>query len=217
MCLVLVQGRWRNMLKPLTNISQMPTVGGLARPHASARLVPATHDACLHPHTPSPCDRAVRVPLPCGSERHGCQERVPRPSGLVATALTLVPEGSAGPSRCASHAPPAAEKRTPYATLALTRVRLDPFGPTTPPTPPRPAALVRRAWSARAWPPPRRLVGDPPLVPQVRARGDGSLPGTAPRAALRGDRSRGSLGGAALGGPHPLGGGRHTIGAYLSI
>src|SRR4030095_14321815 len=137
----------------------MPTVWSLARPHGSVR---AGHARCLSaPSDALACGRAVRVPLPFCSARHGCQERAPHPSGLVVTAITLVPEGSAGPSRCAGHAPAAAEKRPPYATLALTRLRLDPFGPPPPPTPPRPAVLVRRARSARARPPPRRLVGDP--------------------------------------------------------
>jgi hypothetical protein len=150
---------------------------------------------------PCPWGRAVRVPVALGREGHQCQERGPHASRLLTTAIALVPEGRAGPPRCAVHVPPAAEKTTAYAPLAFTRLRLDPLGPTAPPAPPRPATLVCGPWPARARPPSRRLVGDAPLGPPVRARGDGRLPGAAARTALRGVRSRWSPGGAARGGP----------------
>jgi hypothetical protein len=132
------------------------------------------HDAWLRPRTFCPCGYAVCGPVAHGRAGHRYQERGAHASCLLTTAIALVPAGGAGPPRCTVHASPATEKLTAYATLALARLRLDSFGPTTPPALPRPAALVRRPLPARAQPPPRRLVGDPPPGPQVcwrRARG----------------------------------------------
>jgi hypothetical protein len=111
--------------------------------------------------------------------------------------------GECGAPSVLSLCPPTAEKTTTYAPLALTRLRLDPLGPTAPPAPPRPAALVCQPRLARARPPPRRLVGDLLLGPQVCAGGAGGLPGVAACAILRDDRSRGSPRSATRGGHRP--------------